>query len=510
MKKTLLLALTLALLAPALPGSDGGCAYAQSERNINDMLESAWMGVSAGAYEDALYIVKQVLIIDSENEEALEIKALCELGLGIDSQGDIQGDYDNACEAMTIQALREFIDKYPGTQHAELAQWRIDDMILWQNAQAVNTIEAYKAYLEQSSIILYEDEAEEKIAELQDEAEWQACASSSSVADIESYLSRHPDTDHRDEANYLIQLNSAEQYFRNGNVAAGLDAYAKADAYRTLTGTYAAHYSELKEEKLYDDVLASEDPVEIFDYLQAHTDDAKHHDSVSDHYALVLSNQLNAYSTQADYNQIMAFARSVSTKSIVTARIAEAKDARRAERSQQRQANRHNLLRGRARMGWTMLTLDTNLDNVAVGTQFLYRIGRHSDILNFIFGVGYTYQGIVDTENAGRYNESYSLARLTHQIVVPAKLHINMGKRGPGAKFFIGGGVEWALNLNSMSSNINDNCLCVRPELGVAGKHCEWSIFYKHYFDRYRIAKSEPWNESGIDHRIGTSLTFFF
>lgn len=514
MKKTLYLAAALMALAPVVPTSDYGKAAAQgtilrSKDKVEQLLTEAQILITAHDYSNAREKLIQVLQLDSSNEKAHELIDICNAELQQDDNSAYDDFYD-ACDIGTIDAFEAFLDRHPDGEYAEQAHQRIEELKLWNAACAINTEEGYRKYLEESAMKLYEREAQAKITLLVVENEWRACFNEGTSEAFEAFARKYPYSEHKAEAEYYITLYKAEEHYEAGDYSVSIELYEKANAFRRLSGKFAQHYEEMREEQTAFAILSSTNAEEVKRYLESHTTDSRHYEEVSNHYAVLLASSLNGSSTEADFDRVLYYSRSPEARTLANNSISRARKERKNNERQQRRAHSGNWWEGRHRMGWQLIGADTNEYNASFASNFNCRLGRHSDVFNFIIGLGYAYQGVVEDGGFPIDMGDETLERLAHQVTVPARIHFNMGGRHHAAAFFIGAGAEFAMNFGENNFLLNDYAIAIQPEIGVCGKHVEWGIFYKRYLDDFHITDQNYWNTDWLDQRFGTYFTVYF
>lgn len=514
MKKTLYLAAALMALTPVMPASDYGKAAAQgtilrSKDKVEQLLTEAQILITAHDYSNAREKLIQVLRLDSTNQKAHELIDLCNAEIPQESDTAFD-DFYNACDAGTIVAFEAFLEQHPDGEYAEQARQRIEELKLWNAACAINTVDGYKTYLDESAIKLYEREAQAKITLLVVEDEWRACFNEGTAEAFEAFVRKHPYSEHKAEADYYITLYKAEEHYEAGDYTVSIELYEKANAFRRLSGKFAQHYEEVCEEKTVLQILSCGDADEVKRYLESHTTDSRRYDEVSDYYAQLLAMKLDRNSTQADFDRVLYYSQTPATRSLANTNISRARKESKTYNRQMRRANSGNWWEGRHRMGWQLIGADTNEYNMSFSSNFNCRLGRHSDVFNFIIGLGYAYQGVVEEGGFPIDMGDETINCLAHQVTVPARIHFNMGGRHHAAAFFIGAGAEFAMNFGEGQYQLNDYAIAIQPEIGVCGKHVEWGIFYKRYLDDFHITDQNYWNTDWLDQRFGTYFTVYF
>ena len=95
----------------------------------------------------------------------------------------------------TIQAYRKFLNHYPRNTHAREAWDRISELH-WQEAIQTNTISAYREFLRdpETNLYLYADEAKKQIARIEEQAAYKKAIRSDSIKALKKFLTDYPDS----------------------------------------------------------------------------------------------------------------------------------------------------------------------------------------------------------------------------------------------------------------------------------------------------------------------------
>ena len=117
----------------------------------------------------------------------------------------------------------------------------IDDYEFWSTAVRLNTLESYNNYLRQSSNKNFETEARAKIADIEEENEWQRIRNSNSLTELQSFVSKYPQSNHVTAVNRRLHELKGEQYFNAGNLGYAYTEFCQAGGRNSLS--YHNHFS---------------------------------------------------------------------------------------------------------------------------------------------------------------------------------------------------------------------------------------------------------------------------
>ena len=469
-------------------------------------------------YEDYLAAqntLNSLLKIDPNNSNAKELLEECEVGIKKQKQR-IHQAYQDACKAGTISALQNFISKYPNSEYVSNAKIRIEDYSLWQKAKEQNTITAYNAYIQNSTIKAYIIDAQTAIEKIQEEQSWNKCKDSENEDLLVEFVGNYPESPNINEAKYRLNLLKGERMYKDGFAETAYLYFNSANSYRTLTGKAAVHYAELKDKNTFKEIQASSDIDKVRKYLNTLSFNSLYYNDTSNHLALLLGAKLNAWSSEYNMNEALSYAKDDYTRSTVKKYINQAKALHRAYERQRKARARKAWWKGRVSIGWNIANLGTNsFDSESselalnhVGTGLRLRLGRYSDIINLIFGLDYQCY-YFNNRSSSYYNRSfysdyaddYNTNRYVHSVVAVGNLRFNLINLFSNAKLYIGcAGLfslgEWGGDFPEES--LNKNSVAIEPQIGGQGKKFDLGLYYRTFTDKggpleYKVTDNNHW-----------------
>ena len=112
-------------------------------------------------------------------------------------------DWTRAKAVNTMAAYRSFVDAHPESDHAENARARLralQDEFDWASAQWTNTDGAFKNYLQSDPGGRHVQEAQAQVFEIERTRAWSLVLRSPSVDTLQGYLRTYPYASNADEA----------------------------------------------------------------------------------------------------------------------------------------------------------------------------------------------------------------------------------------------------------------------------------------------------------------------
>ena len=128
--------------------------------------------------------------------------ALCG-ALALAACGAAQKDWTNASTENTVSGYQAFLDKHPKDEHAQEAQTRIaalQDDAAWTTAQSGNSSASYQAYLQAQPNGIYAQAARDEIAGFDRANAWKTAQSDGSAAALRAFLQKYPQGSEADQA----------------------------------------------------------------------------------------------------------------------------------------------------------------------------------------------------------------------------------------------------------------------------------------------------------------------
>jgi hypothetical protein len=129
------------------------------------------------------------------------------------------GDWDKATAVNTLSAYQTFLQQHPTDTHADDAQARIahlQDDADWSMAQNENNEKSYGDYLQQHASGAHVAAAQDRLSLLQREAAWKSAEAAGTAAAMRTFLEKYPQGLQADEAKaklaalegYRVQLEA--------------------------------------------------------------------------------------------------------------------------------------------------------------------------------------------------------------------------------------------------------------------------------------------------------------
>ncbi len=471
---------------------------------IKKKLSDAEKQISNGNYIAAEKILNSLLNIDSNNSRAKQLLGECKKGI-LKQKENERNAFSKACNQNNINALKDFIAKYPSSEYTSKAKDRINDYGLWQSAKNNNSVDSYNSYLNKSTILAYKNEAYDAINNIRAEKEWIICKTSDNETKLSQYISSYPRSSHVDEATFLINVIKGRNYYNSGNYTLAYSYLSTANKYKKLEGDSETYLRTLEDKNKYEDIIKSTNVTKVRQYLNGLTTTSHYYKSTSNHLALLLGKSLSGYSSEYDMNETLSLAKDESTKEIVSKYISNAKREKAYYKHQQKVYARKAWWKDRFTVGWNVLHFDY-LDNImTVGTGIRFRFGRWSDAVNLVFGAEYSYNMYTDTE-ANYEDEEDAFLTVSHQFEIPVGLRFNLFKVGSRCKLYLGCNADFGSNLSEGEYfSVNKQTFSIEPQIGFAGRSYDFGMYYKKYIGDKLLFKYT----NDYDQRIGCFFTWY-
>lgn len=472
---------------------------------VKKKLSDAQNYIAKGDYVAAKNTLNSLLIIDPNNSKAKELLDSCESGIKKQKQLIYQA-YLDACKAGTISSLENFISKYPNSEYVSHAKKRIEDYNMWKKAKEQNTISAYNAYLSNSSILAYKEDANKAIKNIQAEIEWNNCKNTNDEDKLNSFIQSFPFSSYVNQAKYRLNILKGERYYSTNNYTLAYSYLKDANNFQTLSGLPAQHFKAINDKKEFDDVISSSDVEKVRRYLNSLSTSNPYYNPTSNRLATLLGASLSTYSSEYSMNEAMSYAKDDDTKSVVRRYINKVKSDKVYYEHQRKVAARKNWWKNRFMAGWNIFHLDYLDYMMGVGTGLKFRFGRWSDAINFLFGAEYSYIMYLDSDAGYDWDDS-SVLNIAHSIEIPLGLRFNVCKTGTYSKFYVGCNVSCGFNIaDGGYYDVNKQTFSVEPQLGFASKNLDFGFYYKKYLEDKGLFKGT----NDFDQRIGCYFTWFF
>lgn len=414
--------------------------------------------------------------------------------------------FESACGRDLQEAYREYINRFQKGRHVDEANKRIHEIQLWSNATSANTLEAYNTYLSTSELKLHRDRANEAIASIQAENDWNRVQNSESLDEIEAYLKKYPNSIHKDEATYRLNLMLGEKFYKEGEnntyyKNSAYDYLSKADGYRRLSGKPLEHLNNLKAWKEFDKYQKSTDITAVQNYLNSLAQSNHYNDyyaATSKHLAKLMADHLSSSYSKDAYKQAFSYAvGDKQTEDYVKRKKEEAKQIYKYEQRQRKYSSvssrssyssgfgdwmkQHFQIGFEADLDFTILDKkyyesdDYDCENTFIAAGLMLRFGRSTDLFNFLVGAKYRYlyysDGVRDVDVTG------------YAITIPANVRFNLFPTSSQCSFFIGAGFEYGFKVKDFDcpGYYDKNCMSVYPQIGWTTSHFDCSVYYKCY-----------------------------
>ena len=438
-------------------------------------------------YENARRLIDEVLKIDSENTTALSL--LKELNQQVQQAGQTEKEmYEEAVASNSLEALQQFLRKYPQGKYTEDVQRRIKDFGAWKKAVQTGTVSGYENYLATSDVLAYQAEAQAAIRLLKEQEAWAKVQDTEDPDQLADFLSRYPDSKQKQKATYRLNMLRGNYFFELNQTDKALKYYQAAQEIAPLTGTAFSNYQELKEREEYEQALMSEDDNAMRAFLDQTPQTSKYYAEMSNRLALRLASRLNTSSTEKDFNEALSYVRDEQTGSSVNYLISQTRQAI-AEQEQLRRREAHRRWwKQRLRMGWNAIHFDYYDHYMSAGSGLSFRLGIPRDFLNIVAGVDYYWQGYAYLMKADEHHveDELEFSTIANQIEIPLGLRFNIG-RGDNGRFFLGCNADFGFSFGPKENELRKKTLAFEPQIGYAtltdddGMSVEFGIIFKQY-----------------------------
>lgn len=484
-------------------------AYAQkSSVEVRANLRHAHHLFDKGDYEGAANKLERVLSFDANNTEARDLLNQCNQKLEqqrLARERAEQDAFNKAKQAGTKSALSQFLSQYPNSKYAVQARGMIDDYDLWSTAVRLNTLESYNNYLRQSTNKSFAEEAQAKIANIEAENEWQRIRNSNSLTELQSFVSKYPQSNHVTAVNRRIHELKGEQYFNAGNLGYAYTEFCHAGGRSSLSYDNQQRFDRALDYNDYSR-LNKYDESAMLSFLTMHPTSA-YRNEVSNTIARLRANKLTAYSGEYSYNQALTYACDNETRQYVQNKINESKRSfsqiKKAERSARIKANG-----GYVGIGIDIFDIGTNVLSSSDGRYWntIYlnftasiRIGNFKTPVYMEIGAkpGWIRWDSTSDSDGLFYSEADS----KFHMPLFAKLKINLFKAWGNTKFYIDGTGYY----NVLREEYLEPEFSVGGGVGVAGRHWDWQILYY----KQDLNKDKIYNKNDIRY-WGMSLGYYF
>ena len=123
--------------------------------------------------------------------------------LALAACGTAQNDWTTASNANTVSSYQAFLDKHPKDEHAQEAETRIaalQDDAAWQTAQSSNSANSYQAYLQTEPKGTHAQAARDALSGFDRANAWKTAQSDGSATALQAFLQKYPKGSEADQA----------------------------------------------------------------------------------------------------------------------------------------------------------------------------------------------------------------------------------------------------------------------------------------------------------------------
>ena len=467
----------------------------ERQRMEEEHYENACYQGSLEAFNEYLSLYPNGKYVRQVNERITELKKAAE-----------KSYYEEVCKQGTLQGFRNYLSKYPNGQYVTDINNRITDYDLWEKAKSQNTISAYRNYLNNSRFQTFSTQANEAITELESIEEWNRVKDSTTRYALDTFISKYPKSQYVEDARKKIHIIQGNEYYSTGNYQKALDEFKSAGGKYALDYNTRTKYDQCEENIAYNGLSFNSSENELSSFLTKYPNSI-YKTYVMNMLAIAKAKQLNMYSTEYNFNNVLSYAQDDETRSKVKEYIDNCKKAMSRYKRQQRH-ERIMANGGYVGFGIDLWDIGTNiftsedsrLNNVGYyHFAATFRIGNFKTPVYLELGVKPGW--LIWNSTMDGLDNYFKEASTKFHLPVFAKLKINLFKAWGNTKFYINGiGHYNAVRAEEMESEFS-----VGGGFGVAGRHWDWQILYY----RQDIDKDKIYNKNDIRY-LGTSLGYFF
>lgn len=521
MKLRILLQISCVLgLLYFLPGNFIAEAQSSASVEVKANLRHAHHLFEKGDYEGAVSKLERVLSFDANNKEAKDLLYQCNQRVEQQRQAREKAELDAYTKAKNLgtkSALNEFLALYPSSKYAASVRSMIEDYDLWSTAQQINTITAYRNYLQLSANQSYADDATKRIKDIESENEWQRVRSSNNLNDFQRFVENYPQSQHTQEANAKIHEMKGEQYYNAGNLSQAYSEFTLAGGRYALSYSNQQRYDKAKDYQDYYS-LNKYDESTMQNFLSSHPT-SEYRTEVMNNIARIRANRLTAYSSEYHYNNALLYACDDETRNYVKSKIKESKRQYSKIKRQER-VDKFKENWGKVSFGVDFWDLgfnellssedDRSYNYGYYDVNLTMRIGSYKAPVYLEIGAKpgafiyskntYDYYDY-DSYDYYSYDYDYLETKVYFHIPLFARLKINLFNAWGATKAYLDAtGYYSALRKEQFEPKFS-----VGGGFGVAGEHWDWKIlYYRQYLDKDKVYDKDDLKF------LGTSLGYFF
>lgn len=403
--------------------------------------------------------------------------------------------YQTACQTGTLDAFKTFMKKYPRSQYSKDIQNRIKDYELWSVAKNNNTIQAYESYLQNSQFKTFASEANAAIGNIKSVVEWENIKSTDNLSVVQSFIRKHPKSPRIADAEKKEHELKGVLFYNNGDLKNAYREFTEAGGKYALSYTNRLAYDKCLEYHEFSMLNSYTKEIDLRAFMTKYPNSI-YSNQVSNLIAICLAKNFTMYSGEYSYNNAMLYATDESTRNIVK-RYYEARKHEYSEyKKQQRRIKR---LRDGGPVSFGLEVFDLGLnpaydDEYDIGCSMYYNIG-----LSLKFG---NYKAPVQFEIGAKPG----LVICDTEYETQAKFHLPLYVR---LKIGLGGGTysKWYIDgmgyYNAIKESFLESDYSASVGLGVAWRHWDWRMIYY----KLDISSEETYSECNF---LGTSFVYYF
>lgn len=224
--------------------------------------------------------------------------------------------YDEACKKGTLEGYDNFLALYPKSKYATDIYARKDDAIAFNKAKKLNTKEAYEYYLNKSQLLIYVSQAKKSLSELVAEVEWNKVKNSIDIGEMESFISKFPNSSYAKTANQRKKLILAIDAYEQEDYSLSLQLFNEiGEQIELLPGQKEIHM-RVAEEVAFLKLTPNSSQIEYKEFIDKYPK-GKYASLVSNWRAINYAKSLLVTDSESKYAIVRSYARDDKTRSLV-------------------------------------------------------------------------------------------------------------------------------------------------------------------------------------------------
>lgn len=374
----------------------------------------------------------------------------------------------------------------------------------WDKVVAINTISGYQTYIQNNPASGYKQEAEMAINRLQGTLAWNKIKDTGNISELQIFISSYPHAVEISIATAKLHELKGVQHYNEGNLGTAYSEFSNLTREKISYANRKA-YDEVIEYNEYSKLGHYASETALLSFIRKYPD-SKYNNEIKNKIAIAKARNFGDYATAYDYNQALSYATDSYTRNTVQSYISfnkkNQKKRKNAIKSWERKGNG-----GIVNFGLDFCDFAYNWE--ATGKSVIYynlglllRIGNYRDRIQFAFGIKPGIIGYSDTSSSGYDDYSwYSSSWETgfHMPVV-AQLKLNLFDTSKNSRLFVYGQYQYnAVRRNDVESEMS---WCIG--LGIAWKHIDWSLYYRHDFGKLTCLDSDK------QQFLGMSIIYYW